>query len=374
MRIAFIGQKGIPAQSGGVERHVEFLAKEILAYGHEVLAYSRKGYNEVKISSFKGIQIKEVPFINSKNFASITQNFFASVDVIFRRADVIHYHGVGPSLLLWIPKIFSPRSRLVATLHSFDYDNEKWGTFARMMLRAGERIMFALADDIIVLTPAMREYAHKKYGRNASLIPNGTEIDAVEGSDILLPWGLRPKGYIFSASRLIKLKGIQYLIEAFRHIDTDLNLVIAGDGEYEEELRNLAQGDKRIIFVGKQSGNALRQLYANSLIFVQSSEMEGLSLSLLEAMGSACMCIASDIPGNREALADCGYYFQSQDARELEEKIRLALSDSEKAAEMAKAAYDRAAQNFNWEYVASSMNEVYAAGESRNVLLNHQED
>lgn len=361
MKIAFIGQKGIPAQTGGVERHVEFLAKGLLVHGHELLVYSRKGYNVVSISDFKGVRVKEVPCIETKNLASITQNFFASLDVLFRKMDIIHYHGVGPSLLLWIPKIFAPNAKIIATLHSFDYENDKWGSFARIMLRLGEKVMFTWADDIIVLTPAMQTYAETKYGRKVHLIPNGTEVDAVEGSETLLPLGIRPKAYIFTASRLIKLKGIQDLITAFGRIDAELQLVIAGDGEYEKDLRNLAQADPRVIFVGKQGGKALRQLYANSLIFVQSSEMEGLSLSLLEAMGSKCVCIVSDIPGNREALGDSGYYYPSKDVAALENKIRLVLSQPDESLQKASAAYDRAVANFDWDSVVESMDKLYSS-------------
>lgn len=353
MKIAFIGQKGIPAKNGGVERHVQFLSVQLKNLGHEVLVYNRRGYTPVKLKDFDGVQLLYKPFINQKNLANITHTFFSSLDVLRRRPDIIHYHGVGPSLLLWLPKVFCPRAKLVATLHSFDYDNEKWSRFAKLMLRLGEKMMFKLADAVIVLTPTTQEYARKKYGRECFLIPNGTELGREQAETALKFWGLSKGSYIFSASRLIKLKGLQYLIPVFKRLKTDKKLVIAGDGEYEAKLKELAADDARIIFIGNQDGDALRQLYANAYLFAQTSEMEGLSLSLLEAMGHGSACLASDIPGNREALADTGFFFRSRDERDLEVKLNYILEHPEEAQVKALAAYERACREYDWRQVAA---------------------
>lgn len=359
MKIAFIGQKGIPAHTGGVERHVQFLSIYLHALGYDVLVYNRRSYTPVKLKKFDGVTLSYQPFINQKNLANITHTFLSSLDVLRRRPDIIHYHGVGPSLMLWFPKIFCRKAKLVATLHSFDYDNEKWGTFAKLMLKLGEKMMFSLADAIIVLTPATQEYAKQKYGRETLLIPNGTEIDAIQNEAALKFWGLENKSYIFSASRLIKLKGLQYLIPAFKNLKTDKKLVIAGDGEYEEELKKLAGDDKRIIFVGNQSGDALRQLYAHAYVFVQSSEMEGLSLSLLEAMGHQSACLASDIPGNKAALGDTGFFFHSRDQKDLEVKLNYILENPEEVTKKAQAAYLKACQEYDWRQVAQKTAAAY---------------
>ncbi len=359
MKIAFIGQKGIPAKNGGVERHVEFLSSQLKNLGHEVLVYNRCGYTPEQLDNLNGVKLIYKPFINQKNLANITHTFLSSLDVLHRKQDIIHYHGVGPSLLLWLPKIFCPQAKIVATLHSFDYDNEKWSRFAKMMLRLGEKAMFAWADAVIVLTPATQEYVKQKYGRETWLIPNGTELSSEQGDSFLSALGLEPKNYIFSASRLIKLKGLQYLIPVFKGLKTEKKLVIAGDGEYEEELKKLAAGDERIIFVGNQSGEALRQLYANSYLFAQTSEMEGLSLSLLEAMGHKCACLASDINGNKEALRDTGFYFKSRDTKDLEEKLNYILSHPEEVEEKAAAAYERACQEYDWRQIAAKTAQSY---------------
>lgn len=359
MRIAFIGQKGIPAKNGGVERHVEFLSFQLNSLGHEILVYNRRGYTPEKLKDLNGIKLIYKPFIDQKNLANITHTFFSTLDVLRRQPDIIHYHGVGPSLLLWIPKVFCPRAKIFATLHSFDYDNDKWSRFAKTMLRLGEKIMFALADAIIVLTPATQEYARRKYGRDTFLIPNGTELGSSQDDSVLKFWGLEDKDYIFSSSRLIKLKGLQYIIPVFKKLKTNKKLVIAGDGEYEEELKLLAQGDERIRFIGNQGGEALRQLYSHAYLFVQTSEMEGLSLSLLEAMGHRSACLASDIDGNKEALKDTGFYFASRDVVDLEKKMNYLLENPEEVEQKAFAAYERACKEYDWRKIAEKTVAAY---------------
>lgn len=362
MKIAFIGQKGIPGQTGGVERHVEFLARHLSTLGQEILVYNRAVTKDQEMDNYQGIKLIYLPFIDNKNLASITHTFLASLDVLKRKPDIIHYHGVGPSLLIWIPKLFLRKARLVATLHSFDYDNDKWSYFAKLMLRLGESIMCKYADEVIVLTPATQDYVLKKYHRSSQLIPNGTELlDSLnnQGEQALKSFNLEPKNYIFTASRLIRLKGIQYLIAAYKNLATDKKLVIAGEGEYQKTLEELARGDDRIIFLGNQQGDTLRHLYANAYLFVQSSEMEGLSLSLLEAMGHASACLASDIPGNRVALAETGLYFENRNINDLQKKLKQLLDNEAEVKTLAASSYRRAVSEFNWPKVVKQTNDLY---------------
>ncbi len=325
MKIAFIGQKGIPASDGGVEKQVERLALSLKSLNQEVIVYNRKNYWSENKNEFKGIKIISKPFINSKNLASITHNFLATIDVCFRKVDIVHFHGVGPSLLIFIVKLFKPKAKVIATLHSFDYDNDKWGFFAKLMLRLGEKSMAKWADKVIVLTPYTQDYFENKYKKKTVLIPNGVEIENYPGDDLLKDWNLEKDSYILSVSRIIKLKGVQYLIKAFKNIKTDKKLVIVGEGDYKQELESLAAGDKRIIFTNNQSGKNLKQLFANPFLFVQSSEMEGLSISLLEAMSYGLPCLISDIEANLEASGNLAYSFKSQDIKSLENKLKEVL-------------------------------------------------
>jgi len=359
MRIAFIGQKGIPAQNGGVERYVESLASNLTALGQEVLVYNRQNYLPERLHEFKGIQIINKPYIPGKNLAAISHTFLAICDVLGRKVKVIHFQGIGPSLLSWLPKVLNHRIKIVATLHSFDYCNEKWSWFAKRMLRLGEELMCRYSDQVIVLTESMRDYVRIKYGRETVLIPNGANLYDESGEDRIRAWGLSQGNYILSVSRIIKLKGLQYLISAFKDLKTDKRLVIVGDGEYLSELERMSAGDDRIIFTGNQAGRTLDQLYVNAYLFVQSSEMEGLSISLLEAMAHKTACLVSDIEANLEAVAGAGFTFISKDTNDLREKLQYLLNHNQEVAAKAQEIYHRAQEKFTWRDVAQKVLEVY---------------
>jgi len=360
MRIAFIGQKGMPAINGGVERYVESISTDLASRGEDVLVYNRNDYLPEKLLEFRGVRIINKTYYRSKNLANITHTFLASLDVLFRRVDVIHFQGIGPSLLCWLPKILSGhRIKIVATLHSFDYYNDKWGAFARWMLKFGERLMVSCADELIVLTKAMQAHLKKEYGRESNLITNGANLYNEDGQDRLLPWGLERNNYLISVARIIRLKGLQYLITAFKNLKTDQRLVIVGEGDYLPELQKIAADDHRIIFTGNQTGRTLDQLYANAYLFVQASETEGLSISLLEAMAHQTACLVSDIEANTEALEKTGFTFKNKDIKDLEIKLAELLDNPSLVEKQAEAAYQRAAKNFNWSEISRQILAVY---------------
>lgn len=360
MRIAFIGQKGMPTKSGGVERHVENLALFLAKKGQEVIVYNRRGYLPENISEWQGVTIVTKPFINTMSLAAISHYFLATIDALRRKVDAIHFHGIGSSLLAWMPRLFAPKTKVIATLHSFDYGNDKWGAFAKAMLKLGEKFMCRYAHQVIVLTGLMHDYLWQRHQRESVIIPNGASVTADSGSNYLLPLGLERGKYIISVSRLIRLKGLQYLIPAFKAANLgDLKLAIVGDGEYQEELEKLAGNDPRIVFTGAKSGAELNQIFSGAKLFVQSSEMEGLSISLLEAMAHGLPCLVSDIVANREAAAETAEYFESKDIEDLEKRLRSLMSDEEKLNRLGEMGKARAEKLFDWDLVSEKVLALY---------------
>jgi len=366
MKIALIGQKGIPALSGGVDRHVESLAFFLAKNKNlEIIAYNRQAYLSPNLKEWEGVKIVSLPFIQSKHLAAISHGFLATIDALIKKVDIIHYHGIGPCLLAWLPKLLRSKTKIIATLHSFDYGNEKWGTFAKFMLKLGEKMMTKYADEVIVLTSLMRDYLYQRHGRDSIIIPNGALVKEASDFGILETLGLEKNKYIISVSRLIKLKGIQYLIKVFKKlkseniIDSEIKLVIVGDGEYEGELKNLAGDNKDIIFSGNQSGNNLAALYTGANLFVQSSEMEGLSISMLEAMAYGLPILASDISANREAGADTAYYFQVKNEDDLALRLTNVLRKADETKDMGQKAKERAEKVFNWESISQEILNLY---------------
>lgn len=363
MKIAFIGQKGIPAHVGGIERYAEDLALELIKSGQEVIAYTRPHYTPKNQKEYKDIKLVSLPSIRTKHLDAIIHSLLASVHVIFSDVDIVHYQNIGPALTSWIPRIFKRRVKIVSTFQTKDYEHAKWGIFARTMLRLGELTMILFSHEIIVVSEEMKEYVIKKYGIEPHFITNGAREVEIKKAKEIKKWGLRKNNYIFSASRLVRHKGIHHLINAFKKIKTDKVLVIAGDGaftdDYVAELKKLAKGKKNIIFTGNQTGDTLDELFSNAYLFVQPSLVEGLSLALLEAMAFSRPLLVSDIGANKEAAGDAGVYFKSDNAKDLKEKLLYILSHPRIAKAKGKEGNERVKSDFNWETITERILGVY---------------
>jgi len=373
MRIAFIGQKGIPAQGGGVERYVEDLSLRLVKLDHEVYVYTRPHYSDPMLTVHQGVDLISLPSINTKHLDAISHSILASIHASFQNFDVIHYQSIGPALVIWLPKLLNSRVRIVATLQSRDYEHRKWGTFAKFSLKLGERLMCHFADEIIVVTEGMSRYVQEHYGRQARFIPNGSNLYSSTDSDRLGQFGLTPDNYIVAISRLIPHKGLSYLIEAFKQIDSDQKLVIVGEGSftngYVNELHKLAGNDSRIIFTGLQTGETLAQLYQHSYLFVQPSESEGLSLALLEAMARSRAVLVSDIPENLSAIGQAGFIFANKDSEDLKRKLEYLLANPALTQAKGIEARVRIAEKFNWDNIAQSISQLYQTSARQPVSL-----
>lgn len=363
MRIAFIGQKGIPTKTGGVERQVEDLAMNLAKAGHEVFVYARSSYNTEHLREWNNIKIITVPSIPSKNLDAITATFFACLDLIRRKYDIIHFQSIGPASMIALAKIFSPRTKIVFTFHCQDYHHKKWGKFAKAYLKFGEMLGNLLANKVIITSFALLKYAKDKYNNNPVYIPSSAKLnDLVEAKEIK-KWGLEKDNYIAYIGRLVRHKGVHYLIKAYLEIKTDKKLVIVGDGSYTDdyvkELHDLAGANPNIIFTGNQSGQSLQELFSNAAIFIQPSESEGLSFALLEGMAYARLCLVSDIDSNREALADTGITFKSEDYKDLKIKLEDTLNNLDSLSYMGQRALERVRTQYDADNIAKQTADLY---------------
>lgn len=369
MRIAFIGQKGIPAIAGGVEKHVEKLSTRLAAQGHEVTVYVRAHYTPVTLSEFQGVKLVHVWSINTKHLDAITHTFFATLHALFTPYDVIHYQSIGPSLLSFIPRFFKPKTRVVATFHSRDYTHKKWGLLARAFLHIAEYVTCTLPERTIVSSEGLVEYAKETYGRDVTFIPSGAEVAFEEATTTLTRYGLRSKRYLLAVHRLVPHKGTHYLIKAFKELEdtnrlpNNFKLVIVGTHanteEYESFLKHLAEGRPNILLVGEQVGQAMETLYSHAYLYVQPSEQEGLSLALLEAMGHGLLPVVSDIEPHREAVANTGAFFPVKDIEGLKKELAYFINRNDEVVALGRAAQERVREHYSWDAVAKKTIEAY---------------
>lgn len=379
MKIAYIGQKGIPTKTGGVERYVEEVATRMAKRGHEVFVYARNNYTDKDLGEFEGVKIIHLPSIPTKNLDAISHTFLATIHSLFQNYDAIHYHSIGPTSLSFIPKLFSRKTAVIATFQCQDYFHKKWGTLARAYLRFSEKVTCTVPDKTIAVTQDLRAHAKQKYQKELVLIPNGAEIRFNADDEALLEWNLEKDEYIFSASRLIRHKGIHYLINAFNQLcakkmNQGKKLVIAGDGSFTDEyvayLKNLAKDNEQIIFTGTVSGEKLEQLFSHCYLFVQPSESEGMSLALLEAMGYGKPILISNISENVSVLRGSGFVFENKNEKDLEAKLLDILGNPEVAKKAGKESQEIAKEFYDWDRIVEQIENLYKLAQNEKIKKN----
>ncbi|MEA3293176.1 MAG: glycosyltransferase family 4 protein [Patescibacteria group bacterium] len=358
MKIVMIGQKGIPTLFGGIERHVEKISCSLAREKkREVFVYARSYYTPKNIKKYKKINIIHLPSIKTKHLDAISHVFLASWHAIFKiKADVIHYHGVGPALCLWIPKFFYPRAKIIFTFHCRDYFHKKWSDLAQRFLRLGEAIGCLLADEIIVVSEEIQRYVLKKYNKKSSFIPHGIVQEKNISADLIKKWGLEKDNYILAVSRLIPHKGIHYLISAYQKTKTDKKLVIVGPDfytpDYKKELQRMSKNNSKIIFLDDQHGRVLKELFSNAYLFVNPSEQEGLPVTVLEAAGFGLPILLSDIKIHQEMLGDNVFFFKNKNTKNLAEKLEMILTGQKLVSQKASGAKNYLKNNYcSWEEI-----------------------
>ena len=370
MKIAMIGHKVVPSRRGGIEKVLTTLCPLLSEMGADVTCYNRstdKVENEyvgtVKDKKYCGVALKNAWTINAKGVSAMIASFTAAISAAFGKYDIVHFHAEGPCAAMWIPKMFG--KRCVATVHGLDWQREKWGKgFASKYIKFGERIMVKYADEIIVLSESAREYFKNTYNRETVLIHNGIEKpekkDAEKITDL---FGITKDGYICMVSRLTAEKGVHYLIDAYNSVKTDKKLVIAGDtsdtDDYVAMIKQKAEHNPNIIFTGFISGDVLKEIYSNAYLVTLPSDIEGMSLSLLEALsyGNAVLC--SDIPENTLVTEDRAMHFKKSNIDDLAEKLQLLCQDEALVHSLKNGVDEFILEKYKWSDVADTTYHLY---------------
>jgi len=369
LNIAMLGHKRIPSREGGVEIVVEQLSTRMVEKGHSVTCYNRSGHHVSGkefdgnvLSDYKGVKLKSVFTINRKGFSAMSSSFFGAVLAAFGKYDVVHFHAEGPCAMLWLPKLFG--KRCIATIHGIDWQRAKWGGFASKYIKFGEKIAVKYADEIIVLSQGVQQYFLDTYGRKTEFIPNGVNKPIPRKSQMIKEkYGLDKDEYILFLGRLVPEKGVSYLVEAYRKIDTDKRLVIAGGSSdtdfFIQELQELAQGDDRIIFTGFVQGQLLEELYSNAYMYCLPSDLEGMPLSLLEAMSYGNCCLVSDIAECTEVVEDKAIIFRKSDVFDLTKKLKKICDDTTVVEKYRKDVSTFICKKYNWDDIVRQTLELY---------------
>lgn len=383
MKIAMIGQKGIPAIHGGVERHVHDLSLKLAKKGYEVIVYSRKWYTgKTEDFDLNGVKVVHTPSFYTKHLDAISHTFLSTIEAMKKKnnTDVIHYHGVGPSLLAFIPRIFSPKIKVISTFHSIDRYHKKWNFFAKWVLKLGERASCKFPHKTITVSRSLENYSTNEYDVKTIYIPNGVNnIEELENYEEILKvkslkkFNLEKDKYLVMISRLVPHKGVHHLIEAFvnlknKHKDNpkiqELKLAIVGGSaftdKYVRDLHVLASAQNDIVFTDFQSGDVLEELYAGALALVNPSLSEGLPITVLQAMSYKKPVLVTNIAEHLELVKNPKYIFNENDVKDLEEKLFNFLNEEKEEIENeGKQNLEVIHKNYTWDNIVPQIIKVY---------------
>ena len=361
------GQKRL-SREGGIEIVVKELCTRMAKNGYTVTCYNRSGHHVSgaeydKKTEYEGINQKCVPTIEKKGLAAVSSSFFAALYSAFGKYNVVHIHAEGPAFFSWLPKLLG--KRVIVTVHGLDWQREKWKSgFGSKFIKQGEKNAVKYADEIIVLSKGVHDYFRNQYGRETRFIPNGVNRPEIRKAELITDkFGLTKDSYILFLGRLVPEKGIRYLVEAFKNVKTEKKLVIAGGSSdtdsFMKELKELAKDDKRIIFTGFVQGQMLEELYSNAYIYTLPSDLEGMPLSLLEAMSYGNCCLVSDIQECTEVVEDKALIFKKSNVQDLQNKLQEACNRTEKVMELKQQAADYICKKYNWDDVVEETLKLY---------------
>ena len=358
LRVAFIGGRGVVSKYSGIETYYEEIGKRLTGMGHELTAYCRT-YFTPPGKLHNGIQVVRLPTIRSKHLETLVHTFLSTLHVLTRPCDVVHYHALGPALFSFIPRLAGKKT--VVTVQGLDWQRKKWGRIASAVLRLGERSAVSLPTRTMVVSQALQKHYQQVYSAKTCYVPNGGVLRERRSPDKIFDWGLEPGQYILFLGRFSPEKGCHLLVEAYEKLDTDVKLVMAGASSYCDDYsrRLRTHAGERIKMLDWVSGEDLDELLTNAMVFVLPSDLEGLSLALLDAMGAGLCVLSSDVEENKEAVDDAGFTFRRGDAADLADRLRFLIANPAVREAAGQAAKRRVREHYQWPKIAAEIERVY---------------
>jgi glycosyltransferase involved in cell wall biosynthesis len=359
MKIAFIGQKGIPATYGGIEDFTEKVALRLSQRGHEVTVYCRPYYTRMD-ADYKGVVLKKIKSIKTKHFDAISHTLFSSLDALSQEFDVINYQGIGPSSLSFLPRL-KGKAKVVVTIHSLDWKRNKWSPLAKTLLRMAEYPSVFFPHKVATVSEELKKYLEERFKKEISKFTPGIDPPNYRKPQKIKKFGLEKEKFVLFLGRLVPEKGCHYLLEAFKHLNTDYKLFVAGNGFFSEDyLKKLHQyRSDKIMFGGFVENEVLEELFSNAYLYVLPSEVEGVPQTLLQALSYGRCVLASDIPENREVMGKWGFDFRNKDVRDLNQRLSFLLNNDELVLKGQNQRSDYVKSKYSWDRTADDLEKLF---------------
>ena len=361
MKVAVIGIKGIPARYGGFETCVDETSKRLIGHGVDLTVFCRKYLYQEFLPDYKGVKLKYISAINTKNLATITSTFFSVLNIIFSKTKIVHVYTAGNAIFIPILKIFG--KKCVISVDALDWKRKKWGKLASFYIKSSEIIAVRFADSIISDSQVICDYYQKNYNRQIDYVAFGSNTNTgLANNDIINKYSLISKKYFIFVGLFRQEKNVDFLIKAFNQANTkDFKLVLIGDDPINVQYSNYIYSLKtdKIVFLGRKYGLEYEQISKNAYCYVTASEVEGTSPALVAAMGFGTAVLVSSIPENLETISDSGLIFENNNIHSLVDQIEYLINNPEIVKDYATRAFNRSKNNFSWDKIASDFLNIY---------------
>ncbi len=295
--IAIIGPRGLPKDfvgTSGIEGYVEAQLPELVKR-YSVRCYVRSWTHRHECQpTVYGAKLVRIPSINNPYLDTISYSLIASIHASLSPANIVWYHGIGPAVFSFIPRLF--HKQVYTTIHALDWKRKKWGSVAKLFLKFCETVTLVFSNKIFVVSKGLAEH-YRAFGKGditlaKYIAPTGLKT---QGRATLKKYGLKKNQYILYMGRFVPEKRIEWLVSASAW--NSLPIVIAGGAnhpsEYENILRQSAVG-KNVLFTGYVLGDEKFELLSNCRFFVLPSEIEGFPIGVAEALEFGRTCLVGD--------------------------------------------------------------------------------
>jgi glycosyltransferase involved in cell wall biosynthesis len=363
--IAVTGIRGVPATWGGIEHHCENLYSRLTEKGYRITVYARNYYVPKDISEYKGLKIKRLPTLNLKYTDALLHTLFSVIHILLKNPDIIHIHGIGPCFFSWLPRNFRPRMKVFFTCHGLDWQRKKWPWWASRLIYLGELCAIFFAQYRIVVSKELQKYFDSQHGIKTAYIPNGITAIPPREPSMIKKWELTTREYFLCVGRIVPEKRLEDVVKAYLLKPRRYRLVIVGDnaaaGQYMKDLIKKAGKTPSVIFTGYQFGPVLEELFSNARAYITASELEGLPITILEALSYGVLCITSDIGPHRELTETLpGLSFSVGDVHAIAKCIdNVETMTKTQLDDFKKKAIAMVSENFNWNAACGEHDRLY---------------
>jgi glycosyltransferase involved in cell wall biosynthesis len=363
MRIAIIGSRGLLSEYSGIEATLREICPRLARRGHAVTVFGEESAE----SCIDGVSLDAVAAFGGKHLETLSRSLAATRRALAGRFDLIHFHDAGPGVYSTITRLWRVPS--VLTLHSLDWQRDKWSAPAKLGIRLIEKVAVRNVNRITVVSEPLRAYLVTEYRRQSIVLPNVVEPRPhVPATSFSAQFGLSDRQYVLFVGRLVKEKAPHMLIDAFRTLKTNMKLVVAGQDRYEEryahDLRRIAEGTG-IVFTGHVPADQIGELYSNAYLFVLPSRVEGCSMALLEAIAHGTPALVSNIPENLHAIAGDGFTFEVGNSVDLALQFKRLIANPGEVESMRRKLARRRAVAPSWDMIVERYEGVYEAALGR---------